>query len=44
MTNMPLWWGVLIAEVAAHVWDLGPGSIWEFSVLSAQLAVNLKLL
>ena len=39
LTNVPLWWGMLIVGEAMHVWVRG---IWEISALSPQCCWDPK--
>ena len=40
VTNIPLWWGMLILGEAVHG-EKG-GNIWEISILSTQFCCGLK--
>lgn len=42
VTNVPLWWGMLIVQVARHVW--GQGVYEKPLCLLFNIAVNIKLL
>lgn len=41
LTNVPLWWAMLIMERAMYMW--GPG-VYKNTMISAQFSVSLKLL